>query len=186
MPLLHHPLRCFRALLAAFCLTVLLTAFTFSSELGTSPSGGVSQPAPTNSITQVAVQRGVFGCAGRINQMTNYLGFDAKSGAMLMLPPNGLDQRVIPLVMEVPTASGNAYVSASFAPNQINGCGATYDAVVYWPQKCSTVATAQFSTLKNAGQLKNAIVILEAGLSAKVFLMPAGAGCVSIKKEVVL
>lgn len=105
---------------------------------------------------------------------------------MLMLPSNAVDQRILPLVMEIPTAAGSAYVSASFAPNQINGCGGTYDAVVYWPQKCSTVAMTQFAALKSVGQLKSGITILDAGLAAKVFLMPAGVGCVSIKKEVVL
>lgn len=82
--------------------------------------------------------------------------------------------------------TGSAYVSAHFAPNQANGCGAAYDAVAYWPQKCEAVAGKRFATLKKVGQLKKDIAILDGGPALKVFLMPAGTGCVSIKKEVVL
>ncbi len=71
-------------------------------------------------------------------------------------------------------------------PNQANGCGAAYDAVVYWPLKCDAVAAKQFASLKKVGQLKKDISVLDGGVATKVFLMPAGSGCVSIKKEVVL
>ncbi|MFN4343210.1 MAG: hypothetical protein ACK4FE_14440 [Azonexus sp.] len=103
-----------------------------------------------------------------------------------MAPPSQPDQRLLPLAMEVPTEGGVAYVSAHFAPNQANGCGAAYDAVAYWPQKCDAVAGKQFAALRKVGQLKKDITILDGGPATKVFLMPAGSGCVSIKKEVVL
>lgn len=151
------------------------------------PTVALANAAPaTNGITQASVQQGVLNCAGRINQVTNFLGFTAQAGAVLMTPPNAQDQRLIPLAMEIPTESGSAYVSAQFAPNQANGCGAAYDAVVYWPQKCDAVAVKQFASLKKIGQMKKDITVLDGGLATKVFLMPAGSGCVSIKKEVVL
>ncbi len=143
-------------------------------------------PSPTNALTQAAVQQGVLNCASRINQVTSFLGFTPQAGAVLMTPPNAQDQRLIPLAMEIPTEGGSAYVSVHLAPNQANGCGAAYDAVVYWPQKCDAVAGKQFATLKKIGQMKKDITVLDGGLATKVFLMPAGNGCVSIKKEVVL
>ena len=143
-------------------------------------------PAVVNAVTQTAVSAGVLVCAGRINQVSTFLGYTPQAGALLMTPPAQPDQRLIPLAMEVPNKPGAAYVSASFAPNQANGCGATYDAVVYWPDKCDAVAAKQFAGLKKIGQLKTAIDVLDGGVATKVFLMPAGSGCVSIKKEVVL
>lgn len=139
-----------------------------------------------NAVTQAAVQQGVLTCASRINQVTNFLGFNAQAGATLMVPPGQADQRLLPLAMETTTESGPAYVSATFAPGQANGCGATYDAVVYWPFKCEAVESKQFGLLKKVGQLKKAITVLDGGPATKVFLMPAGNGCVSIKKEIVL
>ena len=108
-----------------------------------------------------------------------------QAGGLLMLPSAPADQRLVPLAFELPTPSGSAYVSASFAPNQANGCGATYDAVVYWPQRCDEVAQQRFGAFKRAGLFKKEIVVLDGGPAAKVFLMPAGSGCVSIKKELV-
>lgn len=154
------------------------------------PVNQPAAPAPSaggaNAITQAAVQQGALNCVSRINQVSNFLGFNAQAGAVLMMPPSQPDQRLIPLAMEVPTEGGSAYVSATFAPNQANGCGAAYDAVVYWPQKCEAVAIKQFADLRRAGYVKTSIAVLDGGPATKVFLMPAGSGCVSIKKEVVL
>jgi len=78
-------------------------------------------------------------------------------------------------------------VDMDFAPNQANGCGATYSAVSYWAQSCDQVANNQFAQLKRLPPLKRDVAVLDAGPATKVFLMKAGDnGCVSIKKEVVL
>lgn len=150
------------------------------------PSAANLNSSGVNAITQAAVRQGALNCASRINQVSNFLGFGPQAGAVLMMPPSQPDQRLIPLAMEVPTDGGSAYVSATFAPNQANGCGATYDAVVYWPQPCEAVAAKQFASLKRAGQMKTSITVLDGGTATKVFLMPAGNGCISIKKESVL
>jgi len=127
----------------------------------------------------------VFNCAGRIIQVVNFLGFTEQAGAVLMIPPAQPDARLIPLAMEIPVEGTAVYVSASFAPNQANGCGATYDSVVYWPQSCGKVKENQFKTQQETGKIRKAITILDGGEGIKIFLMPAGSGCVSIKKEVV-
>ena len=190
-----QPARCF--LLPLFLAAVGSTAQAAppAQPISQSPSQAVAPTAvpagppaslPVNAVTQAAVQQGILNCAVRINQVSTFLGFNAQAGAVLMTPPTQPDQQLVPLAMEVPTQGGSAYVSASFAPNQANGCGATYDAVAYWPQKCEVVADRQFAALKKVGQLKKDITVLDGGIATKVFLMPAGSGCVSIKKEVVL
>ena len=131
------------------------------------------------------MQKGVLNCAGRINQVVNFLGFTAKAGAVLMIPPAQPDSRLIPMAMEIPFEGGVAYATASFAPNQANGCGATYDSVVYWPLACEKVQDSQFRAMKEAGKMSKEITIMDGGSELKVFLMPAGSGCISIKKEVV-
>lgn len=142
-------------------------------------------PAGANALTLVAVQKGALSCASRIEQISNYLGFSGQAGAMLMPPPAPADQRLLPVAIGLPTATGSAYVSATFAPHQANGCGASYDAVVYWAQACDAVA-GQFASFKKVGALGRDIAVLDGGPQTKVFLMPAGTGCISIKKEVVL
>lgn len=159
------------------------------------PAAAVSAPAPStpslpniplNHVAAAAAQQGVISCAERIQQVTQYLGYTPQAGALLMTPQAQPNQKLLPLVMELPTGNGSAYVGVSFAPGQANGCGATYDAVAWWPSSCAVVAKQHFSALKFIGKLKNNINVLDGGPTSKVFLMPAGNGCVSVKKEVVL
>jgi len=178
----------------AALIAILLVPISLQAQTPAPPAAApTAAPAGSNganAITQAAVKQGAMACASRINQVSNFLGFGPQAGALLMMPPSQPDQRLIPLAMEVPTGdaanASSAYVSATFAPNQANGCGAAYDAVIYWPLKCDAVAAKQFASLKRAGQMKTSITVLDGGPATKVLLMPAGSGCVSIKKEVVL
>ncbi len=150
------------------------------------PAAGAAGDHGVNAITRRAVEEGVLSCASRVNQVTNLLGFSASAGADLMPAPAQPDERVLPVAMEVPTEAGAAFVGIVFAPGQANGCGAAYDAVVYWPLKCDAVAARNFAGLKKIGALRKEIAVLDGGPATRVFLMPAGVGCVSIKSEVVL
>lgn len=149
------------------------------TQVATPPQAG------PNAVTSAVVQRGVLTCASRVEQVSNFLGFSAKAGAMLPALPPQPDRSLLPLVMEVPLEQGVAFVSMNFAPNQYNGCGASYDAISYWDMSCEQLATKQFGTLKNMGPIKQQITALDAGAATKFFLMPAGKGCVAIKKEIV-
>ena len=153
------------------------------------PAAAPAQPGQPaiNAVTQTAMQSGVQACAGRINQVTNFLTAGTQGGgAFLFLPPVNPDRQMVSVSMEIPMSPATvAYASASFAPNQANGCGGMYETVVYWPQDCATVARTHYGNLKVTGGLAQHIAVLDAGPMTRIFLMPAGTGCVSIKKEVV-
>jgi hypothetical protein len=179
-------------LAAIFCLSSLIPLATAEEKTKTSPSktqSPVNQPAnqSVNGITQAAVKAGALACTSRINQVANFLTAGSPDvGALMFLPPNNPDQQMISASMEIPMKDAtSAYASASFAPNQANGCAGMYETVVYWPQKCSEVTNKNYSTLKKIGALSKNITVLDGGVTTKIFLMPAGTGCVSIKKEVI-
>lgn len=88
--------------------------------------------------------------------------------------------------MEVTTPNGQAnYASASFAPNQINGCGALYETVSFAADRCEVIAAKQFAGSAPLGKLGASTLILGIGPSARVFLMPAAdKGCIVVKKEI--
>ena len=134
------------------------------------------------------MQRGVLSCAARVEQVSRFLGFGPQAGAHLMPPPAPADQRLFAAQMELPAgAPGNSFVDMSFAPQQANGCGATYQAVSYWPQTCEALARQQFAGAPAGQVLQRDVTVLNLGPMSKVFLMSAGqTGCVLIKKEVVL
>ena len=151
------------------------------------PSTQTAGTGTPNPVTLAAAQQGVLSCSSRINQVVTALGVSASSGGTWLLPPTQQDQRLAPLALEVPTMlGGSAYISATFAPNQANGCGASYDAVFFWPKSCDELAQQSFVGLKSLGRLKNDIAMLDGGANIRIFLMPAGTtGCVSIKRELV-
>ncbi|KQC11352.1 MAG: hypothetical protein APR62_10050 [Smithella sp. SDB] len=146
----------------------------------------VSQAPSPNGITQAAMKAGVNSCAGRINQVTNFLlAGSQSSGATMFLPNDNPDKQLFSASIEIPLKDNTAYASVSFAPNQASGCNGMYETVVYWPQNCIQVAEKQFNTFQKAAALSKNIAVRESGTTVKVFLMPAGKGCVSIKKEIV-
>lgn len=154
---------------------------------GASSQAAAAQESGPNAITRAVVQRGMLSCAARVEQVTRFLGFGSQSGAHLMPPPAPVDQRIFSLQMEMPTgAAGNSFVDMSFAPQQANGCGATYQSVTYWAQSCELVGSQQFANFKPSPALQRDVTVLDIGPQTKVFLMKTGlTGCISIKKEVV-
>lgn len=182
-----------------FLIIALFAIFNWTSAPPPATAETQNTPAPpktqatrqpvtqtANTITQAALKNGVRVCAGRINQVTNFLAAGVKdAGYMMFYPKNNPDKQMISVSMEIPIKDSPAYASASFAPGQGNYCGGMYETVVYWPNKCSEVAEKQFGTFKKAGSLSKNVLIRDGGPSLKVFLMPAGTGCVAIKKEIV-
>lgn len=160
------------------------------AAVGQAPAAG-NQPgvevAP-NAMTRAVVQRGVLTCAARVEQVTRFLGFGTQAAAHFMPPPAPADQRLFSLQMELPAgANGNSFVDMSFAPQQANGCGATYQAVSFWPLACEAVGRQQFANVGPGQVLQRDVTVFNLGPQTKVFLMSAGpAGCIAIKKEIVL
>ena len=183
-------------LVAAMVAAVGLPGTISSVAAADKPAAAKAQtPAPAaqpaspgvNGITQAAVKAGVLACTSRINQVSNFLTAGIPSaGVYLYMPPAEPDRNLISMSLEIfmPDAT-TAYASASFAPNQANGCGGLYESVVYWPQGCNDVAARNFPGLKKAGVLAKNIIVLDGGALTKIFLMPADKGCVAIKKELV-
>jgi hypothetical protein len=134
-------------------------------------------------IANYAAQGGVRQCLGRIDQITNFLSNGATIGAAVFLPPREPDRGLTSVSMEVQSNNGLSYVSSAYSPSA-NGCDGDYEAVTYWAGTCEQVA-ASFPDFKLSAPLRQHIVTLDGGLNAKIFLMPAGQGCISIKKEVV-
>lgn len=176
------------ALLTIFAAGSTIAPVSAADEKPAIPSQVRQQTAAgVHPVTEAAVKAGALSCTTRINQVANFLtAGNQEMGALMFTPPAPPDQNLISVSMEILTAEAStAYASASFAPNQAAGCTGMYETVVYWPQGCTDVAAKKFAGLKKAATLSKTISVLDAGPSTKIFLMPAGKGCVSIKKEIV-
>jgi hypothetical protein len=168
---------------------ILGLTFIISSATAEEKQTSVNKPAAStvNDITQAAVRAGALTCASRINQVTNFLIAGAQGVSTFIFPvTNNPDNQLFSLSMEIPLKdSTSAYASASFSSSGANGCTGMYETVVYWPQKCAEVSEKNFGSFKKGGTLSKNITVRNSGESTKIFLLPAGAGCVSIKKEIV-
>jgi hypothetical protein len=138
-----------------------------------------------NAVTQAVARAGVRDCLPRIDQVTNFINTQSQSGAFLFVAPQQPDAALNSVSLELQTPMGLSYASTSFAPVGRDGCDALYEAVVYWENTCAEVATQGFADLKPAGAVREHIAILAGGPSLRVFLMPAGSGCISVKKELI-
>jgi hypothetical protein len=169
---------------AIFGLAVIISS-AIAGEKQTSTQN--SSASAVNGITQAAVRAGALSCASRINQVTNFLIAGTQDAKVLIFPlTSSADKQLFSLSMEIPLKdSSSAYASASFSANEVNGCTGMYETVAYWPQKCADVGEKNFGSFKKGGTLSKNITVLSSGESTKIFLMPAGTGCVSIKKEIV-
>ena len=134
----------------------LMISSTFLSEFVMAQqnlSPGLAPSTQTNSspnnLTQAVVQAGVLSCASRVEQVTRFAGFGPNTGASLMIPSQPVDLRLFSIQMEISAGVGSStFVDMNFAPQQANGCGASYEAISYWPQNCEALATSTFAQFK--------------------------------------
>jgi hypothetical protein len=152
------------------------------------PADGNQKPAAAqpvnpsvNTLTQEAVRMGVLSCVSRINQVATFLTANTLSGVFIFPVQQQPDKHIFSASFEMLRQDNSTiYASASFFPNQ----DAVYDTVEYVSKSCEEMEKTVFKNLKRIGVVKKNIVLLDGG-TVKVFLMPAGSGCVIIKKEVV-
>ena len=180
-------------ILAPFLLLALLSSCVAPGVAPpvSAPISPISQqtiPVVATGVAQVAVNSGVFTCGSRLDTLANFLLAGSQGvGTMLFIPPNNQNQRLISVSFEIPATASVpvVYASTSVAPGQANGCGGMYESVIYWRESCQVIANRNFGGLKIVGPLAKSITVLDGGIYTKIFLMPAGNGCVSIKKEIV-
>lgn len=137
-------------------------------------------------LAQAAVNAGVRTCKPLADRVNRYLIGESQSTGLLSASPENANARIFSSTIEIETLQGSTtYASTTYAPYGDAGCGVAYDSVTYWNDSCKDVAAKQLAALKVMGTLGNKITMLDGGPAMRMFLMPAGAGCVQIKKEIV-
>ena len=191
MPRHHVPAR--SALLQSFLGLTLCAAAALVLAQTSPPTPAVvnPQPAPAstapNGVTQAAVQQGALSCAARINQVSSFVtGSNPSNGQLLTGPQDRVNKDIVATAIEVEGSGITSLVTSSYAPGAgASECSATYDAITYWNASCAMVATSNYGAYKLTPPLMRSVYVLDGGPTVKVFLMPAGSGCVSVKKEMV-
>lgn len=79
---------------------------------------------------------------------------------------------------------GAHLITMAMAPAPGGGCSISYDHVTTWKETCEQVALGPFRDFKRRGALHRDVLQLERESLLHVSLLPAAAGCVSLKREV--
>ncbi len=135
-------------------------------------------------ISQAAQAVGVRACKPLTEQVTRYLVANGQSSATVFAAPNNANARLFSNSIEIVNAQTVTYSSAHYAPTGETTCGVVYDAVTYWKESCSEVSSKLLKDMKPLGLLGSKIATFDGGPAMRMFLMPAGTGCIQIKKEI--
>jgi len=136
-------------------------------------------------LAKAAASAGVRSCVERIDQVGKFLTSNSQAGAHLFAPDREANQHIFSTSLEVITNTISSYASASFAASANGGCDGMYESIAYWGNKCDDVGAKAFAAFKEVAPLKTTIRSLDGGKNVRVYLMPAGGGCISIKKELI-
>lgn len=124
-------------------------------------------------------------CAPKLQEAAEFL-FE-NSPAAIRLQPLGPDPNRWPTVLTIEsshaTNGATRFATVMMAP--AGTCSGFYQQVIYWPQACSIVKKQVFQAYANERTLLRAVRLSDANPGLQVALMPAGAGCISIKKELI-
>jgi hypothetical protein len=96
---------------------------------------GVATSGSGKALRDAFMVAGNFSCAPRIKQVGDYLLRGAESGAFLFFNEASPDQRQVGVALEIasPASGTSSYASAEFSPEASGDCGASYQAIAYWP-----------------------------------------------------
>lgn len=185
--------RCSALLGLAVCLMFPLHAW--GAQPAAPPTGGAtvksSGPNAGLGLTRAIESAGIINCKPLSDRALDLIVGETPSSGLLFVAPQDADTRIFSTSIAVEDPARTTYASASFASYGYLGCGMAVDFVTYWPDSCANVATVLDKQLQavrgnrpsTQARLGTRTIMLDGGPNMRMFLMPAGAGCVQIKKE---
>jgi hypothetical protein len=151
------------------------------------PAGSLAGlTAPTNSPPQrmaVAVQQIQTRCAGVIQKVTNFLFEDGDANFSVQPLGQPVDQWPIVITIESYHPAQGQTRFSTVVVNPASGCSGMYEQVVNWDDSCANIKTKVFGAYKNEAIFLKQVHVSETGPGVQLYMMPAGKGCTSIKKE---
>lgn len=141
-------------------------------------------PGGLNAVTAALQKAGVKRCAPQIQKVTGFLTNKARTGTTVFPLATNPDDTLVSISSEIINTNTVTYAGATFAP-RADGCSAVYEQVSHWQNKCEEVYAAQYPSFKPKGVLQAQIKVYYNNAATQVMMVPAGTGCVVIKKEIV-
>lgn len=134
----------------------------------------------TNAVQQASAAAGFPTCSAALAKVALFLsnGMDAT----YTVEPLGVDETAWPIVLTMESENPGGGDRLSVA-NMNPGCSGMYTQTIYWSRSCEAVKTQVFPNFGSQKTFMRNVRKSRSGRNLELFLMPAAAGCVSIKKE---
>jgi len=157
----------------------------FPTVLLAQGQGQARAAAPVvNPLAVMAAQVRSTACAGMARTIGEKVLGDGATSGVVLAARQGADQALFSASLESRDGAGAHFVSAFLAPNARGGCDAGYDDVRYWGKPCGELALQDLRGLGLARPLGAQVSTFVMGPNQHVYLLPAGVGCVTVRKEV--
>lgn len=144
------------------------------------PGGARAEP-----LAQAMAEAGVQACRPISDKVNQYLTGGPNPQGLFFGSPLNADVRISSTSMVLNGLAGLSYASATFAPYAgMMGCGVVFESVTYRPEQCDAIRQSMALPVVKGHGLGEAVLVLDGGQGMKMLLMPAGSGCLQVKKEV--
>jgi len=167
--------------------TALLLAAITLPLAGAKAQGSQVRPAPQSPLDRLGVQlaqAGVKRCAPIVRAVAAFV--TENSSAAFIVRPLGSRPDVSPVMVTVESAHANLgttrYTTIMVVPSE--NCSGYYEQTIHWAAACPVVKTQNFANFPAPRPLLRNIQVSAASPTVSLQLMPAGQGCISIKKEI--
>lgn len=141
------------------------------------------RPGVAERVAAAAAQLRMSACASQLQTIVTFL-LEGQDGNFT-LQPLGPDSNRWPVVVALESshpANGRTRL-ATIIVSPGAGCSGFYQQTIWWAEPCSQVKRSLFADFQNPRLLHREVQVSEANAALQLYLMPAGSGCVSVKKE---
>ncbi len=147
----------------------------------TSLSGSMSDTNPGRQVALAMQQMHLTVCAAAVQRAADFI-FEGQNANVVAQPlgPDGDRWPTVFVIESADPAGGHTRLTILMVTP---GCAGMYEQTIYWSQPCSTIKSTVFSKYVGEHAMLRDVKVSDAGAALQVYLTPAGAGCVSVKKE---
>jgi len=144
---------------------------------------GSQTQTPSQRLAAAFAQIGLTVCAAAALRAADFLFEDGE--ANFTVQPLGPDANRWPTVIVIEGAHATmgrtrlATLTVSPGPT----CSGFYEQVIWWDMPCEKLKASIFGAFGPPGLLLRSVQVTELNPALQLYLMPAGTGCTSVKKE---
>lgn len=145
----------------------------------------VLQTQAENTIpAKQAKQNGITTCLPAVEKMSNFIA-DGNHGASSVWNSKVPDESAFSTVIERSYSDGSILTSLTVARTKSDHCYSEYEKIIYFDENCIATVQKNYKEAEYKGEVnKNVTFLSQNGVD--IFLMPAGNGCVVMRKEIIM